>query len=214
MSGGKEVRQTSRVGTVLAVVAVAQSCVVGVGNQTPPAPRPEVSWLPTRDGGCGMSSRRHVGQCWRSLWKCWRLFKMAWIAGVRRMQLAMLSRWPKASWRRLNKLHAPGIASAMDHNSPMIWCHFWVPTRHCVGDMPARMDAKWSHQCWGRAIVMACVSRTQPSTVLLVLHAASPVNSFLTDMGSLWWGLSSASRGWKTSLMVCKRWCSMAKCHW
>ena len=153
------------------------------GNQTPPAPKPEASWAPTRVGAVGTNSCMRVGLSARSLRIHSKSAKASWKDLVRRRRLPSEER--RAACNELNKPRVPGRASDIDRSSPRIWYHRSRDKRDWVTGMLASSSAKRCSRRGGRRIVIATVSISQPRTFLRVLQLASPWRSFLTDWGCL-----------------------------
>jgi len=74
-----------------------------------------------------------------------------------------------ASWRKLKRPHAPGMAKAMDCSLPRVWCHFSREVHQGVVGMLVRISPSQIWWCAGKVMVMAFVSIVHPRMVLVVL---------------------------------------------
>jgi hypothetical protein len=79
----------------------------------------------------------------------------------------------------------PGIASTMLRSSPSSCCHFRQEVQVWERGMEARMSWRRARRCGGSSTVRFTVLMVQPSMLFLVAHAASPLNSYLMEIGSL-----------------------------
>jgi hypothetical protein len=102
------------------------------GNHTPPMPRPLASCAPTSSGlGCGTISNNLVGRDERSWASQRKSASVSWTPRDNRMRPSDLC--CSASWRRLKRPLLPGMAMAMERNSPRTCCHFLTEIRCWVG---------------------------------------------------------------------------------
>jgi hypothetical protein len=101
-----------------------------------------------------------------------------------RKRFFSLSGWRKASCRVLNKPLPPGIANAMDRNSPRVLCYELTATRRWPGCTLFSISLRRAIRWGGSSTVPLIVSMIHPKIAFLVAYVASPWRSFLREAGS------------------------------
>ena len=109
-----------------------------------------------------------------------------------------------ACFRRVNISAAPSIVGTVLRRVPSSLCHRLQEHRLALGGTVSSRASRLALRSSGRVRTCFAVSIAQPRMIFFVLQVASPLRSFLRDMGSSR-AMSSLSFGRKSSSMAQKR---------
>ena len=143
----------------------------------------EASVSPIHVGGCGLISRRCISlvKNYATRWR--HTVSSSWTGVVRfiRCPFAVF----KACWSRVNILVAPAMAGTVLRRVPSSLCQRSQEHRLALGGVVSSRARKLVLRSAGRLRNCFTISIAQPRTTFCVLQAASPLRSFLREMGHL-----------------------------
>ena len=148
------------------------------GIQMPPNLVFEASQAPIWDGGSLtilVSWIMHITKLWAKAWHCLRQWCMFFVSAMHWFIACFSSYW------RVEKSPSLGIPSAILWSLPSSLCHCHLDIFR-FGWKYHSISLRHSNQCGGSLRVPASVYIGHPSTFLVIVHVASPVSNFFSEI--------------------------------